>query len=207
MAVLHRAGVSFFALEANGSRMSNPRLVTMVPFERTGPKLYDESLLQIGFSGLSEVQVLHMTDDLELLQHDFFSATTTWLKTDASSVATITTPGSPSTEGVVAQHLPGRLSSVSGGVQSPLPAQFPAFLPWASCLVHNGEFLAFGLSRNGQLYANSRLLAKNCTSFLVTDSHLIFTTSNHFVKFVHLASEHGKRFPRHHLFVTVFPQY
>ncbi|KAK4034196.1 IKI3 family-domain-containing protein [Parachaetomium inaequale] len=189
MAVLHRAGVGFFALEAKGPRMSGPRLVTVASFEKTGSQLYDESLLQIGFSGPSEVQVLHMTDDLELLRYDFASETKTWLKTDAGSVATITTPCSASIEGVVAQHLSGKLSSISGGDHSPLPVQFPAFLPWASCLVHNGEFLAFGLSRNGHLYANSRLLAKNCTSFLVTDSHLIFTTSNHFVKFVHLASE------------------
>jgi elongator complex protein 1 len=197
MAVLHRVGVSFFALEAKGPRMSSPRLVTTASFGKSISRLYDESLLQIAFSGPSEVQILLMTDDLELSRYDFASGTKAWLGTDAGSVATITTPCSASIEGVVAQHLSGKLSSISGGEHSPLPVQFPAFLPWASCLVHNGEFLAFGLSRNGHLYANSRLLTKNCTSFVVTDSHLIFTTSNHFVKFVHLASEQGKRFPRH----------
>jgi elongator complex protein 1 len=194
MAVLHRVGVSFFALEAKGPRLSSPRLVTMAAFGKADPRPYEQSLLQIGFSGPTEVQVLHMADDLELLRYDFGSGEQTkrWLKTDASSVATITAPASASIEGVVAQHLSGRLSSISAGEHSALPVEFPTFLPWNSCLIHDTEFLAFGMSRNGHLYANSRQLVKNCTSFVVTDSHLIFTTSNHFVKFVHLAPEQGR---------------
>ncbi|KAG6275920.1 hypothetical protein E4U48_001864 [Claviceps purpurea] len=67
--------------------------------------------------------------------------------------------------------------------------KFPTHLPWFEMSkVHDGSLVAFGQSRNGHLYANSRLLAKNCTSFVVTPSHLIFTTSNHFVKYVHLAA-------------------
>lgn len=51
----------------------------------------------------------------------------------------------------------------------------------------------FGLSEAGRLYANERLLASSCTSFAVTDSHLIFTTSQHVIKFIHLASSiHGR---------------
>ncbi|KAK4242087.1 IKI3 family-domain-containing protein [Achaetomium macrosporum] len=191
MAVLHRVGVSFFALEAKGHRLSAPRHVSTAVFEKTVSQWYEESLLQIGFSSPTEVQVLHMADDLQLLRYDFGSGpeAKTWLKTDADSISTITTPGSGSIEGVMAQHVSGRLSCISGGGHLPLPVQFPTFLPWISCVVHKDEVLAFGLSRNGQLYANSRQLAKSCTSFLVTDNHLIFTTSSHFVKFVHLASE------------------
>jgi elongator complex protein 1 len=166
----------------------------MAAFGKADSQLYEQSLLQVGFSGPTEVQVLHMADDLELLRYDFGSGEQTkrWLKTDASSVATITAPASASIEGVVAQHLSGGLSSISAGEHSALPVEFPTFLPWNSCLIHDTEFLAFGMSRNGHLYANSRQLVKNCTSFVVTDSHLIFTTSNHFVKFVHLAAEQGR---------------
>ncbi|MCJ1383067.1 hypothetical protein MMC17_006180 [Xylographa soralifera] len=46
--------------------------------------------------------------------------------------------------------------------------------------------IAFGLTRNGSLYANSRRLAKDCTSFLLTPAHLIFTTTQHLLKFVHM---------------------
>ncbi|GAB0135432.1 hypothetical protein EsDP_00003770 [Epichloe bromicola] len=66
--------------------------------------------------------------------------------------------------------------------------KFPTHLPWFEISKVNGSTVAFGQSRNGHLYANSRLLAKNCTSFVVSPSHLIFTTSNHFVKHVHLTA-------------------
>ncbi|KAK4135631.1 IkappaB kinase complex, IKAP component [Trichocladium antarcticum] len=191
MAVLHRVGVSYFALETNGSRLSNPRLVSMAAFEKADSQLH-EGPYQIGFSTRSEVQVLQMADDLELLRHDFDASrqgAKTWLKTDASSVGTITSPDSSAIEGVVAHHIRGRVSCILAGEHSPQPVQFPSFLPCTSFVTHNGELIAFGLSRNGHLYANSRQLAKNCTSFLVTENHLIFTTSNHFVKFVHLADE------------------
>ncbi|MCJ1283838.1 hypothetical protein MMC26_003169 [Xylographa opegraphella] len=46
--------------------------------------------------------------------------------------------------------------------------------------------IAFGLTPNGSLYANSRRLAKDCTSFLVTPAHLIFTTTQNLLKFVHM---------------------
>ena len=47
--------------------------------------------------------------------------------------------------------------------------------------------IIFSLADNGSLFANERQLARNCTSFLVTPAHLIYTTSQHLVKFVHLA--------------------
>lgn len=50
----------------------------------------------------------------------------------------------------------------------------------------------FGLTGQGCLFANQRLLANNCTSFLVTPAHLIFTTSHHLLKFVHIAGVEGK---------------
>lgn len=53
----------------------------------------------------------------------------------------------------------------------------------------------FGLSSQGCLFVNKRLLANNCTSFLVTPAHLIFTTSTHLLKFVHMAGVDGKSIP------------
>lgn len=44
----------------------------------------------------------------------------------------------------------------------------------------------FSLSENGSLFANETRLVRNCTSFLVTPVHLIFTTSQHLLKFVHM---------------------
>lgn len=55
------------------------------------------------------------------------------------------------------------------------------------------KYITFGLSTNGSLYANQRLLARGCTSFLVTSAHLIFTTAQHMLKFVHLGQIEGMR--------------
>lgn len=54
-------------------------------------------------------------------------------------------------------------------------------------------YIVFGLSTNGSLYANDRLLTRNCTSFLVTSAHLIFTTTQHLLKFVHMIGVDGRR--------------
>lgn len=52
--------------------------------------------------------------------------------------------------------------------------------------------VVFGLADNGILFANEHILARNCTSFLVTPAHLIFTTSQHHLKFVHITKFKGK---------------
>ena len=49
--------------------------------------------------------------------------------------------------------------------------------------------IIFSLAENGSLFANERRLARNCTSFLVTTAHLIFTTGQHLLKFVHLTGD------------------
>ncbi|KAL8694552.1 MAG: hypothetical protein Q9218_000808 [Villophora microphyllina] len=44
----------------------------------------------------------------------------------------------------------------------------------------------FILTESGSLLADQRILTRGCTSYLVTPSHLIFTTSQHLLKFVHI---------------------
>ncbi|KAK0674515.1 putative Elongator complex protein 1 [Cercophora samala] len=202
MAVLHRAGVSFFDLIIQGPRMLPPKLASTASFRKTHAQLYEEHVLQVGLSGSNEVHVLQMSEDMEILRHTFEGAQTNghgWQKTDATSITTITTPIVPPVaeeDGVIAQDWRGRLSRIIEGEHLPLPAEFANFLPWTSYITHSGEFLAFGQARNGYLYCNSTLLAKNCTSFVVTKHHLIFTTTNHLVKFVHLATEEELEVPQ-----------
>ncbi|PYH95176.1 killer toxin sensitivity protein [Aspergillus ellipticus CBS 707.79] len=58
---------------------------------------------------------------------------------------------------------------------------------WAKAArISEDEDVLVSMTRSGTLYANKRLLAKNCTSFLVTEAHILFTTSLHLIKFVHL---------------------
>lgn len=51
------------------------------------------------------------------------------------------------------------------------------------------EAKQFRLEENGSLLFKGQLLARGCTSYLMTPSHLIFTTSQHLLKFVHLATD------------------
>ena len=67
---------------------------------------------------------------------------------------------------------------------------------------NHAQSIAFGLTPNGSLYANRRRLAKDCTSFLVTPTHLIFTTSQHLLKFVHMTTVDGKDSPPFHIRVS-----
>ena len=42
------------------------------------------------------------------------------------------------------------------------------------------------LSAEGVLYINDSVLARDCSSYIISDAHLIYTTTLHFIKFVHL---------------------
>lgn len=92
--------------------------------------------------------------------------------------------------------------------QTSLVNKFPSFAPevqvvkfegqvCVSSTIRSGQLLtlqtlAFGLTKSGALFANERILARNCTSFVVTPAHLVFTTTQHLLKFVHLANMDGK---------------
>ncbi|KAH7061357.1 IKI3 family protein [Macrophomina phaseolina] len=82
----------------------------------------------------------------------------------------------------------GAVSTISADVNDVQSAlcRFPVKPSWAEVVSRKDEEIAFGLTANGTLYANERQLVKNCTSFKVTPTHLVFTTTQHLLKFVHL---------------------
>ncbi|RMZ88339.1 hypothetical protein DV736_g4424, partial [Chaetothyriales sp. CBS 134916] len=53
---------------------------------------------------------------------------------------------------------------------------------------HEPEYHRISLSSQGILEGDNRILARDCSSFVVTDAHLIFTTTHHLLKFVHLTA-------------------
>ncbi len=189
MAVLHQTGISFFPLETKGVRLLAPKSSRTIAFGEEAP-FYEETRLQIAFAGQHDVLVLRSTWLGDWIATYSFDPSNNQegsgdIEADVSSsdgVEAIFSSSYP--DGIIAQNSLGKLTRHPEGTTL---GKFPAFLPWASFLTQDGKFMAIGLSRSGHLYANSRQLAKNCTSFLVTPSHLIFTTSNHLVKFIHLA--------------------
>ncbi|KAK4455031.1 IKI3 family-domain-containing protein [Podospora aff. communis PSN243] len=193
MAVLHQVGMSIYTLEAKGARLCAPKLSRTIAIHRSSP--HDDLPLQVAFSGSQDVFVLQATElEPKLLSHHVLEtdeAEKTWEEVEAGTVITINS----SDDGIIVQDHLGGLSRVISLRTTPIDEAFPTFMPWGTFVSHEEHFLPFGLSRNGHLYAGSRQLAKNCTSFLVTSSHLIFTTSSHLVKFVHLDAVDGLDVP------------
>uniref|UniRef100_A0A093Y853 Elongator complex protein 1 n=1 Tax=Talaromyces marneffei PM1 TaxID=1077442 RepID=A0A093Y853_TALMA len=67
---------------------------------------------------------------------------------------------------------------------------------WASSTyISNDQDIIVSMTRTGALYANRRLLAKNCTSFILTPAHIIFTTTQHLLKFVHITNVEDMEVP------------
>ncbi|KAF2677310.1 elongator complex protein 1 [Lentithecium fluviatile CBS 122367] len=79
-------------------------------------------------------------------------------------------------------------SSADAPLLASLIVSFPSFAPEVKVVLLGGEPLAFGLTKSGVLHANERSLVRNCASFVVTPAHLIFTTTQHLLKFVHLTT-------------------
>ncbi|KAL9097236.1 MAG: hypothetical protein Q9165_000663 [Trypethelium subeluteriae] len=83
----------------------------------------------------------------------------------------------------------------------PWPKSCPKIEVWQSDEKVKKRII-FGLTATGTLYAaepwsgrQGSQLARNCTSFLVTQAHLIFTTSQHLLKFVHLTAHQDLEVP------------
>ncbi|KAF5133760.1 Elongator complex protein 1 [Metarhizium anisopliae] len=187
-AVLHRKGIEIYDWPMKNGRSIKPNLKSKLSFESTG--VTDRVVpLRICSTSGSQFRCLVSSGDSNLVHFAASgdSGTIDILNSQEILVSTSTYEDATSIESY-GQDISGNLYKLSETSTDLLPLQFPTHLPWFEIVKFDGELTAFGLSRNGHIYANSRLLAKNCTSFVLTASHLIFTTSNHFVKYVHLVS-------------------
>ncbi|KAF2461618.1 IKI3 family-domain-containing protein [Lineolata rhizophorae] len=72
--------------------------------------------------------------------------------------------------------------------ETSMVSKAPVTCPWTEFMRHGGRTLAVGLSINGHLYINDHCLTRNCTSFLLTPAHILFTTTNHLLKFIHMSA-------------------
>ena len=182
---------------ASGKRPPRPQLLTSLTFSG------DDALsglvpLQVCFTKdeASTVSVLGWRDSLRVASFDLNIEAGILCPIGSQDVASgsiLVT--SRQNRDLYVQDLSGSFSQLDLQNQASFSfySALPSLLPWAEVveIPESGSRIAIGLSRNGHLYANERQLAKNCTSFLVTEGHLVFTTSNHLLKFVHLAEAHG----------------
>lgn len=193
MAVLHHHGVDLFKWEISGHRSTLPSLAGSLNFgdEETWK---DVTPLQIAVSENLSIHCLCFgtgptinSYTLDQSVKDFAPNPTMY----AGSMLGFTKLTQATSTDVVLQDGLGRLHNVGSQQDETYSTRLPAYLPWSEVVDLAGNVIAFGLSRNGHLYANSRLLLKNCTSFLITHAHLIVTTTNHLVKFIHLTDVDG----------------
>jgi elongator complex protein 1 len=190
MAILHQKGIDLYRWQLKSQRSVRPSFQSSIAFEN------GEIPLQISVDNDGTIYVLCFGD-----QHEIHSYTS-----DSSSgqisAKTRTKAGSifgfagyaEGIDGVVTQDSHRMFRQVHDGQDKLLPLKALVQLPWCTLVSSDSEGtpVALGLSKNGHLYADKRLLVKNCTSYLVTPDHLIFTTTNHLIKFVHRTQVEGK---------------
>jgi elongator complex protein 1 len=200
VAILHQKGLDIYLWQVKDNRSLYPRLACRRELPKFDNSSRIELPLQICAAGPDEfaVSVLGRTSVAIPVKFSEADQNIHWRKPialssgkPALSHVTISADGRHLSPCYV-QDESGKLFELLNGSLVPLTLRFPTHLPWWEITFIQGRALACGLARNGTLYANSRMLSKNCTSFLVTPSHLVFTTNNHFVKFVHLSHADGK---------------
>ncbi|GJC82611.1 elongator complex protein 1 [Colletotrichum liriopes] len=197
MAVLHRKGLDVYEWQTKGERSTKPKELAKIAF---GSDSKGRVPLQVAFSGPAECQVLVSEEGLKLETYTveasaLSSSGVVQLKPTETFSSVFSYEGDSGVEACV-QDRSGKLYRLANK-QAPelLGAQLSTQLPWCEVQNINGRNVGIGMTRNGHLYANSRQLAKNCTSFIVTPAHIIFTTNNHFLKFVHLVDPEEMEVP------------
>lgn len=198
VAVLHLGGINIYTWEINPTSSSPPVLTGHITFKSAPGDSFPQ---QICFNEDGDILTLCQSDKCKpFLQRYGFREETGRVEEKDFDSAQVSFPlliSSFIQDGFTYPFAQGEFGElVSLGLpfcgKSLVAATFPMFLPWVEIFANMDEKIAFGMSKSGHLYANSRLLVKNCTSFLLTPLHLIFTTTTHLLKFVHIAKAEGQ---------------
>lgn len=197
IAVLHQNGIALYSWNTNLATSSSPNLIGRFTFKAGASERpsyqqisfgEDDTILTLQYmnGGISSIGAYGFDDETGGMEEKTLSHLA---KTSAVLISTFEDGKSAHP---FAQETTGDLHSLVVGDMSLVECGFPLFLPWVEIASIGPRRIAFGLSNNGHLYANSRLLLKNCTSFLLTPAHVIFTTTNHLLKFIHITNVEGK---------------
>lgn len=161
-----------------------------------------DSVRQITFLSATRIAVLLDSENCCILKHydvDFEFSTVTHAGEDILPLETTKIVsdalGAPDELYYVEDHR--KVASIN---DPSVGIEFPSPCPWVEVAKFDDQLNYFGLGENGRLYANNTLIASNCTSFIVTMAHLIYTTTQHLLKFVHLQTIgngeiHKSKFP------------
>lgn len=186
IAVLHEASVSIYECKDKASMSSEPFLKTHFAL----PTCTSQMAKQICVNGLEDVFVLlsDLTTGMHVIYHapssmsfpvESHDAIRLFQSVDYKSLCV-------ASDKVVSEIDFGVSDDVDLLPDMSPICTYPALSPYIQVFRHQDQSIAFGLTYTGSIFANEKLLLKNCTSFLVTQSHLIVTTANHLMKFIHI---------------------
>ncbi len=191
MVVLHHAGLDAYSFQAGAKMLATaPTLSARLELNTTDSTRHDKPVAQICLSTQNAgLHLLHRSDSWAVTTYELDPSNgniNVKVSRDVEPGSVLISPNRG--PGVFVQDGRGQLYSLDS-VESDSIMKFSAPLPWVEVTRPNDKWLAFGLSRAGNLYANDRLLTRGCTTFLVTYDHLILTTSSHLLKFIHLGDD------------------
>ncbi|KAI1873414.1 hypothetical protein JX265_005036 [Neoarthrinium moseri] len=194
MAVLHQTGFDLYQWHTKAQRSLRPSYQASVEFDGASA---DVAPLSIASQNDGSVAVLGYENQPELYVYPFQPDSKQFLPAVREAARFIFGFASHQSEAgsyIVTQDTHRRYQKLQSceSTGSALMYQVPVQLPWFTPVgleAGQGRLGVVGLSRNGHLYANQRQLVKNCTSYLVTEDHIIFTTTNHLLKFIHRTEE------------------
>ncbi|KAI1007143.1 Elongator complex protein 1 [Podosphaera aphanis] len=202
LAILHQKGISIFSLDDATASGCGPLLMGEYIFPI--PDTPSPKFQQITMANGDEFFVLHKSGVVGIISSyrfhkgtrkiEMFDSKST-VTTLPANVVTLSNFLADETAFNYFQDTNGNLFNLKYEKNPTLICKFPFYLPWVELTSHKNTIIAFGVSNNGHLYANSRLLVKNCTSFLLTPTHLIFTTTTKMLKFVHIRDPENLQLP------------
>lgn len=197
IAVLHNDGISIFGWSGPSAASTEPELIGKVSLGKSLGEFTD--CQQVVFGQNNQILALQRTAEADRIRSFGFNDATgrvdelETLSSNFAQIAAIFQQPAHNTHGALCQGRGGELQSLDRDAHVPLDlGRGRAYLPWVEMASYEGQNIAFGMTAHGHLYANSRQLVKNCTSFVVTPAHLIFTTTTHLLKFVHIEAVESK---------------
>lgn len=192
-AILHQQGIMLYELNYSVKPAQHPKLLRETSLAEQIPR-------QLAFSGKDDILVLCSQSDTQadsivrLNASDETTFDSQELTSNAACLFSAMDFGSACFETVDGSVL----ETTDSSTFSPF-AKLPVCCPSVEVWRDEESTIVFGLSAGGVLYGQRRtstsqtaqecLQIRNCTSFLITPAHLIFTTTQHLLKFVHL--HHG----------------
>ena len=196
VAVLHHQSISLYKCDFAAKRKALPEFVKSFTVSTTTSRqiafLGDNQIALLSTEANSEADVIYSIDIGNETVSDPYDA--------ASKVASIFSRADHGR--ICFETLEGNCFEIDSfdaptlTLQTQLLARLPVSCPTVEVWSDAEQTIVFAFSGNGTLFAFSkdpdsstsreRLQVRNCTSFLVTPAHLIFTTTQHLLKFVHL---------------------